>query len=128
MKITKQTGTILVCLVLAFFIFRTLYRGLLLDSCHRYSIARAISFSGGGGNAGLTLDYTFVYNNKKYEGGTLLDKGDFYRKGESYFLNRRYFVAFHCGDPSNSKIDLEKAVPDTIVVVPPDGWKELPLD
>lgn len=124
---TKRIGTILLFSLLGLVLLWQWRNRLLINSCGKITVARGAHFSGGGGNAGISLNYTFLCNKRKYEGSTLLDKGEFYKKGESYFLNRRYFVEYYCKDPSISKLDLERTVPDTIVRIPENGWNKLPI-
>ena len=127
MKITKQTGTILVFVILALILLRQQYHRLLIGSCSRITIARATHTSGGGGRNSFNLNYKFSYNGKFYDSNAMLNYTDYIQKGESYFLNRRYFVKFYCHDPSISELDLDKTVPDTIVKIPSNGWDRLPV-
>ena len=89
-----------------------------LEENHKYSICTVSRFEGIKG--GFSVGYSFNVLNSEYTVGEIVQVGN---KG---IIGKRYFVMFYPPNPQNSKILIDKPVPDSIKEAPPEGWDKIP--
>ncbi|MCP9766105.1 hypothetical protein [Lacihabitans soyangensis] len=124
----KKLNAILYLVVALFFILiitKQYYRKYLISDCFKVTIGTITKVSGGG-KAILKIHYTFNSISQEIETEEMLDKMDYRKNGEDYYLNRRYFVKFYCEDPKLSEIVWDIKVPDTLNYIPPKCWDKIP--
>ncbi|MBK6342136.1 MAG: hypothetical protein IPF41_05985 [Flavobacteriales bacterium] len=84
----------------------------------KYTVARTTKYYRTADGA-RNVSFTFVYYGDQVHWSS--------GKYDEFELNRRYFVRFDSTDARNSELLSSPAVPDTLIVIPPGGWKELPV-
>ena|ERR1035438_1132640 len=67
------------------------------------------------------IEYTFSVDGKIYT-----SVGADIKKYNIQYPNGRYFVKFPFNSPGANEIQWDLPVPNSITIVPKDGWKELP--
>jgi len=72
----------------------------------------------------FTIKCDFTINEIKYIATAVIDDEDFYNKSKK---GDRFFIKYHPLNPKNSKILIDIKVPDSLIVIPKNGWKSIPI-
>jgi hypothetical protein len=118
MDVTRRY-TLRLCLAGAIFIY-ALWRLYRVSHDIRYTVATTTGRISTPRNH-FAIKFQFKVNNKLYSGS-----GSETSKYNIRYPNGRYYVKFPYKSPAACEIQWDRPVPDSITVVPPDGWKELP--
>jgi hypothetical protein len=67
------------------------------------------------------IEYEFSMDNKVYH-----SSGPEIRKYNIRYPNGRYYVKFPFKSPAACEIQWDRPVPDSVTLIPEEGWKEMP--
>jgi hypothetical protein len=119
MKRLFKNWKVLILLIFPALITYSIWRHYQLKDFARYTIGtttkRFIT-----AKSGFQIEYIFYVNGKKYKGA---------RNEYNYHIQypgNRYFVKYSYKYPSQSEIQWNLPIPDSIKIAPPDGWQEIP--
>jgi hypothetical protein len=115
----KWIYTLRLCFFCAIILF-AIWRSCRVNHDIRYTVATTTNLISTPRNH-AAIEYTFSVNGKIYT-----SVGADIKKYNIQYPNGRYFVKFPFKSPGANEIQWEHPVPDSIINVPKDGWKELP--
>jgi hypothetical protein len=115
----KWIYTLRLCFFCAIILF-AIWRSYRVNSDIRYTVATTTKLISTPRNH-AAIEYTFSVNDKIYT-----SVGADIKKYNIQYPNGRYFVKFPFKSPGANEIQWDLPVPDSITIVPKDGWKELP--
>lgn len=92
-----------------------------LEKSHRFSIGEIIKIeSSVDGDPCAVMFYNV--NSIRYRGTFSWNKGN----GNYYKVGERVFVKYYTKDPKNSEVVFNVVVPDTLKLIPLNGWEKVP--
>lgn len=94
-----------------------------LDNNYRYTIGE-ITKKGVDAEGAFFADIEYYINHKKYSNSFSIQM----EENKNYLIGAKYFIKYYPVNPDNATVELDLVVPKSITLVPPDGWKELPID
>lgn len=94
-----------------------------LEDNYRYTVAE-ITKTGITAEGAFFADIVYRVQNKEYSDFVFLKM----EESAKYQVGDKYFIKYYPVDPYNSEVELNLVVPKSIKSVPPDGWKELPIN
>ena len=115
----KWIYTLRLCLFCTIILF-AIWRSCRVSSDIRYTVATTTKLISTPRNH-AAIEYTFSVNGKIYT-----SVGADIKKYNIQYPNGRYFVKFPYKSPGANEIQWDLPVPNSITIVPKDGWKELP--
>lgn len=112
--------SIIVALVTILYLTLDYFPSKKLSENHRYTVATIVKItypSEGGPSA--RIDY--VVKNKHYSSFF-----DFNWDDKNYVVGKRMYISFNPDDPEISSVIFDTSVPDTLTIIPPEGWIKIP--
>ena len=104
----------------AVIILYALWRSYQINHDIRYTIATTIRRISTPRN-NSEIEYKFSVSGKQFT-----SIGADIKKYDIQYPNKRYYIKFPYKSPGTNEIQWDRPVPDSIIVAPADGWKELP--
>jgi len=92
-----------------------------LEENFRYTIGKVKGYEGLA-RGGAALIYHFSYNGIGYQEERPIDLS---KDRRAQLIGKRFIVKFNPKNPKISRIQLDSLVTDSLLVAPPNGWKDL---
>lgn len=117
-KILNIAGIIFFIVIITMVILKYFFNKDTLEKNHKYSVCVVTRFEGVKG--GFSVGYTFNVDHSENIVSEIVQEGN------KSVIGKRFYVMFYPSNPKNSKVLLNKPVPDSIKEAPPEGWDKIP--